>query len=68
MGAPEVSATPIVQVIDLTVAHGEQIVQQDLNFAVAPAEIFVILGPSGSGKSSLLRDLIGLQRPQKGRF
>ena len=67
MGAPEVSATPIVQVIDLTVAHGEQIVQQDLNFAVAPAEIFVILGPSGSGKSSLLRDLIGLQRPQKGQ-
>ena len=67
MSRPETAATPIVQAIDLTVAHGDQIVQHDLNFAIAPAEIFVILGPSGSGKSSLLRDLIGLQRPQKGR-
>ena len=61
------AATPIVEAIGLTVAHGDQIVQQDISFAIAPAEIFVILGPSGSGKSSLLRDLIGLQRPQKGQ-
>ena len=67
MSAPEISATPIVQAIGLTVAHGDQIVQQDISFAIAAAEIFVIMGPSGSGKSSLLRDLIGLQRPQKGQ-
>ena len=70
MSAPDSPATPaapIVQAIDLTVAHGDQIVQHDINFAIAPAEIFVILGPSGSGKSSLLRDLIGLQRPQQGQ-
>lgn len=58
---------PIVQAVDLTIAHGEQIVQQGISFSIAKAEIFVILGPSGSGKSSLLRDLIGLQRPQKGQ-
>ena len=63
----DAAATPIVQAIDLTVAHGDQIVQQDISFAIAAAEIFVIMGPSGSGKSSLLRDLIGLQRPQKGQ-
>ena len=58
---------PIVQAVDLTVAHGEQVVQQGISFTIAKAEIFVILGPSGSGKSSLLRDLIGLQKPQKGQ-
>ena len=65
--ARSAAPTPIVEAIGLTVAHGDQVVQQDINFAIAPAEIFVILGPSGSGKSSLLRDLIGLQRPQKGQ-
>ena len=57
---------PIVQAVDLTIAHGEQVIQHDINFSIAKAEIFIILGPSGSGKSSLLRDLIGLQPPQKG--
>jgi phospholipid/cholesterol/gamma-HCH transport system ATP-binding protein len=56
----------IVQVQGLTVAHGEQVVQHDLNFDIATGEIFVIVGPSGCGKSSLLRDLIGLQRPALG--
>ena len=58
---------PIVQAQGLTVAHGDQIVQHDLNFDIACGEIFVIVGPSGSGKSSLLRDLIGLQVPAQGR-
>ena len=62
--ATPVPQTPIVQAEDLTIAHGEQVVQQGISFTIAKAEIFVILGPSGSGKSSLLRDLIGLQRPQ----
>ena len=67
MDAASATPTPIVQAIDLTVAHGGQVVQQHISFSIAPAEIFVILGPSGSGKSSLLRDLIGLQRPQHGQ-
>jgi len=59
--------TPIVQAQGLTVAHGGQTVLRDLNFNVARGEIFVIVGASGSGKTSLLRDLIGLQPPAQGR-
>ena len=51
---------------DLTLAHGDFVVQQDLNFAVAPGEIFVIMGGSGCGKTTLLRHMIGLQRPARG--
>jgi phospholipid/cholesterol/gamma-HCH transport system ATP-binding protein len=51
---------------DLTLAHGDFVVQQDLNFAVAPGEVFVIMGGSGCGKTTLLRHLIGLQRPVRG--
>jgi phospholipid/cholesterol/gamma-HCH transport system ATP-binding protein len=58
---------PMVQARDLTVAHGEQVVLRHISFAIAAREIFVIMGASGSGKSSLLRDLIGLQPPAAGQ-
>jgi phospholipid/cholesterol/gamma-HCH transport system ATP-binding protein len=51
---------------DLTLAHGDFVVQRALNFAVAGGEIFVIMGGSGCGKTTLLRHLIGLQRPARG--
>jgi phospholipid/cholesterol/gamma-HCH transport system ATP-binding protein len=57
---------PRIAVNDLTLAHGDFVVQQDLNFAVAPGEIFVIMGGSGCGKTTLLRHMIGLQRPARG--
>ena len=57
----------IVQAIDLTVAHGDQVVLRQINFQIARGEVFVIVGASGCGKSSLLRDLIGLQPPLVGQ-
>lgn len=50
----------------LTMAYGEFIVQQGLNFAVNKGDIFVIMGGNGCGKSTLMRALIGLQRPAEG--
>ncbi len=58
---------PMVEVQSLTVAHGQQVVLHGLDFSIWAGEIFVILGASGSGKSSLLRNLIGLQPPVVGR-
>jgi phospholipid/cholesterol/gamma-HCH transport system ATP-binding protein len=58
---------PIVQAQGLTVAHGNTTVLQGISFDIARGEVFVIVGASGCGKSSLLRDLIGLQRPVAGR-
>jgi phospholipid/cholesterol/gamma-HCH transport system ATP-binding protein len=53
-------------VTDVTLAYGDFVVQRDLDFSVAPAEIFVIMGGSGCGKTTLLRHMIGLQRPARG--
>ncbi len=61
------SALPMLQAQALTVAHGDRVVLHDISFDLAAGEVLVILGASGSGKSSLLRDLIGLQAPAAGR-
>ena len=43
-------------------------VLKGINFKVNPGEIFVIMGPSGSGKSVLLRHIIGLETPDAGEI
>jgi phospholipid/cholesterol/gamma-HCH transport system ATP-binding protein len=43
-------------------------VLRGIDFTVQPGEIFVIMGPSGSGKSVLLKHLIGLEKPDAGEI
>jgi len=43
-------------------------VLKGISFKVNPGEIFVIMGPSGSGKSVLLRHIIGLETPDAGEI
>lgn len=47
-------------------SFGPQAVLQGLSFEVAKGESLVIMGPSGSGKSVILKHLIGLLRPDSG--
>lgn len=55
-----------VQVRDLRKSLGGQPVLKGLTFEVNRGEIFVIMGPSGSGKSVLLKHIIGLEHPDEG--
>ncbi len=56
-----------IDVKNLTVAYGSKIIQQNLTFSVKEKDIFVIMGGSGCGKSSLLRVLMGLLKPGAGQ-
>ena len=47
--------------------NGEEVLK-GVDFEVKPGEIFVIMGPSGSGKSVLLKHLIGLETPDAGEI
>ena len=42
-------------------------VLRGISLTVNPGEIFVLMGPSGSGKSVLLKHVVGLERPSAGR-
>jgi phospholipid/cholesterol/gamma-HCH transport system ATP-binding protein len=55
-----------IDVQNLTVGYGSNVLMQNLNFTVNNGEIFVILGGSGCGKSSLLKNLFGLYQPLSG--
>jgi phospholipid/cholesterol/gamma-HCH transport system ATP-binding protein len=52
---------------DLTVAYGDAVVQEHVSFEVRRGEIFFILGGSGSGKTTVLRAMMGLLPPLRGR-
>ncbi len=59
-------AESIIQVDNFTAAYGEHVVVKDLTFEVCRGEVFVILGGSGSGKSTVLKHMIGLYPPYAG--
>jgi len=61
------TTSPHLRVENLTMAYGDRVIQQGLNFSVARGEVFVIMGASGCGKSTLLRHLIGLKAPAAGK-
>jgi len=56
----------LITVRDLSVAYGDFVVLQGLNFSIRRREIFVIMGGSGCGKSTLMKVLIGLKAPAEG--
>ena len=57
-----------MEVRGLRKSFGGQEVLKGVDFEVQPGEIFVIMGPSGSGKSVLLKHIIGLEVPDAGEI
>jgi ABC-type transport system involved in resistance to organic solvents, ATPase component len=57
---------PRIAVRHLDMAFGGYVVQRDVSFTVGRGEIFVIMGGSGCGKSTMLKHMIGLIRPARG--
>jgi phospholipid/cholesterol/gamma-HCH transport system ATP-binding protein len=57
---------PLLEVRGLVNRFGAQIVHDGLDMTVERGEVFGIVGGSGSGKSVLLRSILGLQRPKAG--
>ncbi len=58
----------VIRVDDLRAGYGDTVVLDRVSFDVAAGEVFVILGTSGCGKTTLLRNIIGLETPLAGRI
>jgi len=61
------SQDPIISARDLRVRYGEREVLHGLTFDVRPGETLVVIGGFGSGKSTMLRTLVGLEKVSSGQ-
>ncbi|MBE6443687.1 MAG: ATP-binding cassette domain-containing protein [Alphaproteobacteria bacterium] len=54
--------------VNITIAYGNNVLMHNLNFEIKKNDIFIIMGGSGCGKSSLMRIMTGLKEPTKGKI
>ena len=59
-------SVPIVEITGLWTKYGRTVVHQDLNLEIEQGEILSIVGGSGTGKTTLLRQMLGLEQPARG--
>jgi ABC-2 type transport system ATP-binding protein len=64
--APAAAAETVIQIDGLRHLYGERLALEDVTFAVRQAEIFGLLGPNGSGKTTMFRILSTLMLPTAG--
>ncbi|MHB1062170.1 MAG: ATP-binding cassette domain-containing protein, partial [Thiobacillus sp.] len=58
----------VIDVRGLVTTLGGNSIHRDLDLSVVRGEVVALIGGSGSGKSVLLREIIGLLKPQAGRI
>lgn len=61
------TAEPVITIQDLTIAYGSFVLMHDIEVTIQKGDIFVIMGGSGCGKTTLMRAMIGLKAPAKGK-
>lgn len=62
------SSSPIIQVKNVTVRYDDRTILENVSFDINRGEIFMIVGGSGCGKSTMLRQIIGLETPAEGEI
>ena len=64
----QAQSTAVLQAVDLRLSYDHKLLLENLDLTIHHDEIVILLGPSGVGKSSLLRALAGLQARQGGEI
>ncbi len=64
----DVSATPYIQVRNITKTYGKSFILKNISLQIYKGEFFSLLGESGCGKSTLLRIISGLDTPTGGEI
>jgi phospholipid/cholesterol/gamma-HCH transport system ATP-binding protein len=65
--APRAPGEPLIRVTDMDIGYDGTPILEHVDFEVRRGEVFGILGGSGSGKSTIMKSMIGLLPPIRGR-
>lgn len=60
------STTILAKLAHIGLSFGQRVILHDVSLEVYPQQVITVIGPNGAGKSSLLRVLLGLQKPAQG--
>jgi iron complex transport system ATP-binding protein len=60
--------TAAVDIVQLSLNYGKTAVLKDVSFSVNRGEFFIIIGPNGSGKTSLIKSIAGIEQPRNGQI
>ena len=56
----------MLQIRSLSVGYTERLVLQDLSLEIVPGQVLAVVGPNGTGKSTLIRAISGVLKPRSG--
>jgi phospholipid/cholesterol/gamma-HCH transport system ATP-binding protein len=65
--SPDDTSSPVVEFDQVSFAWDEHVVLRDISFRLARGAMLMLLGASGTGKSTILKLILGLLRPDSGR-
>jgi phospholipid/cholesterol/gamma-HCH transport system ATP-binding protein len=65
-GAATSTLENVIEIRDLNTRFGAAVVHRDVNLSVRRSEVFALVGGSGCGKSTMLREILMLQQPESG--
>ncbi len=58
---------PIVELKNITAGYGDEVILKDVNLTIRKSDFIGVIGPNGGGKTTLVKVIMGLIRPMKGR-
>ena len=67
IGPDVAKGAPLIHIEGLTIAYGSFVLMHAIECVINKGDVFVIMGGSGCGKTTLMRAMIGLKAPAKGR-